>query len=80
MPFWRFTVATFFGCLIWISGLTLIGRSVGSHWVDWKDKFHYVDYAVALFIVVAAAWLVVRWWRGRGDSGSTGVTESVPEG
>lgn len=69
MPFWKFTVATFFGCLIWVSALTLIGRSVGSHWVDWKDKLHYVDYAIVMLVAAVVVYVVVRWWRGRGGAG-----------
>src|SRR3954449_4672253 len=67
MPFWRFSILTLLGCIPWILMLTLIGRSVGSRWDDWKDKLHYVDYAVAALILVAIALLVLRWWRGRGS-------------
>ena len=66
MPFWRFTIFTVLGCVPWVLGLTLIGRSAGDNWEDWKDKLHYVDYAVAAIIVIAAGWLLLRWWRGRG--------------
>jgi membrane protein DedA with SNARE-associated domain len=65
MPFWRFTVLTTLGCIPWILMLTLIGRAVGANWEDWKDKLHYVDYAVAACIVLGAAWLFLRWRRGR---------------
>jgi membrane protein DedA with SNARE-associated domain len=60
MPFWRFTVLTFAGCLPWIFMLTLIGREVGDHWASWKDSLHYVDYAVAALIVLGIVYLVVR--------------------
>jgi membrane protein DedA with SNARE-associated domain len=65
MPFWRFSVLTFLGCLPWIFLLTLIGREVGANWEDWKDSLHYVDYAVAALIVAAIVFFVVRWRRGR---------------
>ena len=65
MPFWRFTVLTTLGCIPWILMLTLIGREVGDNWEDWKDKLHYVDYAVAAFIVLGAIWLLIRRRRGR---------------
>jgi membrane protein DedA with SNARE-associated domain len=64
MPFWRFTVLTTLGCVPWILMLTLIGRAVGDNWEQWKDKLHYVDYAVAALIVVGLVWLVVRRRRG----------------
>jgi len=60
MPFWRFTVLTTLGCIPWILMLTLIGQAVGDNWEQWKDKLHYVDYAVAALIVLGLIWLVVR--------------------
>ncbi len=69
MPFWRFTLFTALGCVPWILMLTLIGRAVGANWEDWKDKLHYVDYAVLACILLAAAVLVLRWWRGRRAAG-----------
>ena len=65
MPFWRFTVLTTLGCIPWILMLTLIGREVGDNWEDWKDKLHYVDYAVAALIVLGVIWLLIRRRRGR---------------
>jgi membrane protein DedA with SNARE-associated domain len=60
MPFWRFTLLTVAGCIPWIFMLALIGREVGDRWESWKDSLHYVDYAVAVLIVVAIVYLVVR--------------------
>ena len=51
MPFWRFSVLTFLGCLPWVFMLTFIGKQVGDRWEDWKDSLHYFDYAVAAIIV-----------------------------
>ncbi len=78
MPFWRFTTFTLLGCVPWVLALTLIGRSVGDNWVDWKDKLHYIDYGVAALIVVAAAYLLFRYWRGRqGGPGATPTPDSA---
>jgi membrane protein DedA with SNARE-associated domain len=60
MPFWRFTALTAAGCLPWIFMLTLIGREVGDRWESWKDSLHYVDYAVAVLIVLAIVYFVLR--------------------
>ena len=60
MPFWRFTAFTLLGCIPWVLGLTLIGRSVGDNWDEWQDKLHYFDYAVAALIVVGAVYLLIR--------------------
>src|SRR5687768_11792498 len=65
MPFWRFTLLTTLGCIPWIFMLTFIGKQVGDNWEDWKDYLHYVDYAVAATIVVAAIYFFVRWRRRR---------------
>ncbi len=65
MPFWSFSVLTFLGCIPWVFALTFIGKQVGDRWEDWKDHLHYFDYAVAAIIVLGAAYLGFRWWRGR---------------
>ena len=51
---------TTLGCIPWILMLTLIGQAVGDNWEQWKDKLHYVDYAVAALIVLGLIWLVIR--------------------
>jgi membrane protein DedA with SNARE-associated domain len=65
MPFWRFTFFTIAGCVPWVLGLTLLGRSVGDNWRDVQDKLHYFDYLIAALILLAAAWLLIRWRRNR---------------
>jgi membrane protein DedA with SNARE-associated domain len=65
MPFVRFSVLTFLGALPWNLMLTLVGKSARDNWTDWKDRLHYVDYAVLALILLGIAFLMVRWWRGR---------------
>jgi membrane protein DedA with SNARE-associated domain len=65
MPFWRFSILTFLGCLPWVFLLTFIGKQVGDRWEDWKDSLHYFDYAVAAIIVVGVIYLVVKNRRNR---------------
>jgi membrane protein DedA with SNARE-associated domain len=60
MPFIRFSVLTFLGCLPWVFALAFIGKQVGANWTDWKDQLHYVDYAFAAAILAAIAYVVVR--------------------
>ncbi len=60
MPFWRFSLFTFAGCVPWVFMLTFIGKQAGEHWEDWKDSLHYVDYAVAAMIVIGIAYLLIR--------------------
>jgi membrane protein DedA with SNARE-associated domain len=65
MPFWRFSVLTFAGCVPWVFALAFIGQQVGARWEQWKDSLHYVDYAVAAVIVIGFVFLVVRHRRER---------------
>ena len=89
MPFWRFTLLTFAGCVPWMLLLTFIGVQVGENWREWKDYTHYVDLAVAAVILGTILYLTIRWWRNRGkppnaESPSTSAntrrstTESAP--
>ena len=64
MPFWRFTVLTFLGCIPWVLMLTFIGQEAGERWDDWKDSLHYFDYAVAATIVIGIVYLLIRRRRG----------------
>jgi membrane protein DedA with SNARE-associated domain len=82
MPFWRFSLLTFAGCVPWVLLLTFIGREAGSNWEKWKNSLHYVDYAVVAAIVIGIVYLVVRARRRRGtdESGTPGggpATESA---
>ncbi|HEU4944285.1 MAG TPA: DedA family protein [Solirubrobacterales bacterium] len=79
MPFWRFTVLTLLGCIPWVLMLGLIGESVGNNWEEWRDKLHYIDYAV----VVAAIGLVVyllakRRRRGGGPPDGEQAQQGTP--
>jgi membrane protein DedA with SNARE-associated domain len=64
MPFWRFTALTTLGCIPWIFLLAFIGKQAGDRWETWKDSLHYVDYAIAVLIVVGIVFLLVRNRRG----------------
>jgi len=66
MPFWRFTVLTLLGCIPWVLMLGLIGESVGHNWEDWRDKLHYLDYAVVVAVLGGAVYLLIRRRRGGG--------------
>jgi membrane protein DedA with SNARE-associated domain len=79
MPFWRFSVFTFLGCLPWVFGLAFIGKQVGESWEDWQASLHYVDYAVAAIIVIAIAYLIVKRRRGGDDDASVGPAEPAAD-
>ena len=65
MPFWRFTTFTTLGCIPWVFMLAFVGKQAGDNWTRWKDSLHYVDYAVAVLIVVGIVYLVIRSRRRR---------------
>jgi membrane protein DedA with SNARE-associated domain len=79
MPFVRFSVLTFIGCVPWVFGLTFIGQQVGANWTQWKDSLHYVDYAVAAAIVIGVVVLVVRRRRGGTDDAAVGPVEPAAD-
>lgn len=76
MPLGRFSVLTFLGALPWNLALVLAGKAAKDNWTSIKDKLHYVDYGVAALILLGAAYLIVRWYRGR-DGGGPAVESSV---
>jgi len=77
MPFWRFTVLTFVGCVPWVFMLTYIGLKVGDRWEQWKDSLHYFDYAVAAAIVIGVVYLLLRR-RGAADKEEPAADPSAP--
>ena len=60
MPLGRFVVFTLAGCIPWVLFLAIVGREVGDNWEQWRDKLHYLDYAVVAAIVIAIVYLIVR--------------------
>jgi membrane protein DedA with SNARE-associated domain len=65
MPFWRFSFLTFLGALPWNTGLVLAGYAARDNWDNLRGYLHYIDYAVIVAILGAAAFLGYRWWRLR---------------
>lgn len=84
MPFWRFTVLTLLGCIPWVFALGLLGREVGSKWDDWKDRLHYLDYAVLAAILAVIVYALWKRRRGRVEpatdmrGGSEATAEEQP--
>jgi membrane protein DedA with SNARE-associated domain len=73
MPFWRFSVLTFAGCVPWVLMLGFIGQQAGENWERWKASLAYVDYAVAASIVIGIAYIVIR------RRGSKAAEEAAPD-
>jgi membrane protein DedA with SNARE-associated domain len=60
-----YTILTLLGSAIWCFALAGAGWAVGRSWERFHSDFRFVDYAVALAIVVAVAWVVLRWRSAR---------------
>ena len=74
MPFARFFLAALGGSIIWIGGLGVLGREVGSNWSSWRHHLEYVDYAAVVLVLAAIAYLVIKWRRG-----ATGNQADAPD-
>ena len=67
-PFVRYTVLTVIGSAIWCFGLAGAGWAAGASWESFHHAFRYADVAMAVAVVIAAAWLGRRYLRGRAAS------------
>jgi len=78
MPFARFFGFATLGSIVWISGLGILGRAVGSNWQHWRHNLEYVDYAAAALLVGLVAYVVVRRVRGPRDPRGPGRGRDRP--
>ncbi len=60
MPFPRFFLFATLGSVVWITGLALVGRAVGSDWQSWRHNLAYVDYVALGLLVALVVFVVVR--------------------
>ncbi len=65
MPYLKFVTFATLGSTVWMIGLALLGKEVGSQWPQWKNHLDIVDYIVVALIVVAIVWWLVRLVRSR---------------
>ncbi|MFS0705260.1 DedA family protein [Cellulomonas sp. 179-A 9B4 NHS] len=59
MPFWKFTLFTLAGSLVWNGGLVLAGYLLGAQWEDvgrYSDVLNYAVYAVIVLVVAKFVW------------------------
>jgi membrane protein DedA with SNARE-associated domain len=63
MPFVRFSVYTFLGCLPWTFALAALGYALGSQWHVVERFLRPISVAIAVAVVVAAAWWLYRRWK-----------------
>jgi membrane protein DedA with SNARE-associated domain len=60
-----YTILTLLGSAIWCFTLAGAGWAVGKSWERFHHDFRFVDYAIAVAVVAAVAWVVVRWRSAR---------------
>jgi membrane protein DedA with SNARE-associated domain len=73
MPLGRYILWTTLGSALWCFALAGAGWGLGASWEHFHHAFRYADIAIAVAVVAAGAWLLVRWRRSstmarRGDS------------
>ena len=65
MPLGRYTVLTSLGSAPWYFGLAAAGLAAGATWERFHEGWRYAEYAIAAFVVIGAAILLVRTRRKR---------------
>jgi membrane protein DedA with SNARE-associated domain len=60
MGFWRFTLLTTLGSIPWCLGLAYLGQQTRKDWTTWRDRLHYLDYAVIALLAVGVVWWLIR--------------------
>jgi membrane protein DedA with SNARE-associated domain len=65
MPFVRYTVLTAIGSAAWCFAFAGAGWGLGRSWERFHHDFRFVDYLFVVVVVVAAAWLLLRWRASR---------------
>jgi membrane protein DedA with SNARE-associated domain len=80
MPLRRFIPLTLAGSVLWLSGLTLIGRAVGDNWEDLHRKLAFLDYVVVVAAIAAVAYLVFKRRGGGAEPESGPKSEPAAEG
>jgi hypothetical protein len=59
--------------------LTLVGKSVGDNWEEWRGHLHYLDYLVVVAVVVLGAYLLIKRRRNSGRGPDTDGPGAAPE-
>jgi membrane protein DedA with SNARE-associated domain len=75
MPFGRFFLFASLGSIVWITGLGVLGREVGSDWTHWRRHLEYGDYALAAIVLLVILYVILRRLRGSRQAPSATVSE-----
>ncbi len=68
MPWRRFAIFNFLGAALWVSVISAAGYFFGQHWQKLESGLKRFDIAVAVAVVVVAAFI---WWRSRRKSSAS---------
>jgi membrane protein DedA with SNARE-associated domain len=79
MPYGRFVAMAALGSIVWIGGLGVLGREVGTQWQTWRHHLEYVDYVGAVIVVAAVVYLIIRWRRSGGGPGGAPKPEPAAD-
>ena len=60
MPFGKFTLYTFLGCLPWTFALAGVGFGVGSRWETVERYFQPISIVVGVAVLAAIVWWFIR--------------------
>ncbi|QQG43861.1 MAG: DedA family protein [Candidatus Roizmanbacteria bacterium] len=63
MNFWRFSVYTFVGSLIWSALLTYIGFVLGKNWHSLEQYYRKFEYAIVAGIVILVIYYIHHKWK-----------------
>jgi len=60
MPFWRFSVYTFSGSLIWSGFLAYIGVLLGKNWQNIEIYFRNFDWIIGILLIVGIVYFIYK--------------------
>jgi membrane protein DedA with SNARE-associated domain len=66
-PFWPFLWYSFFGSFLWSLLLAYVGMKLGPQWFELREKVHWIDYVIAVIILVGGIWWIYRHFKHRND-------------
>ena len=78
MPFGKFTLYTFLGCLPWTFALAGVGYALGSKWELVEQYFRPIAIVIAVAIVAVTAWWLIKRYRTKRRSETTVGTSEGP--
>ncbi len=79
MPFGKFTLYTFVGCLPWTFALAGVGYALGSKWELVERYFRPIAIVIAVAIVAVTAWWLIKRYRGKRAQEAFGTQENSPD-